>query len=176
MRPAFAATPARAAITLPNATRAVCATRPTPFFASSAFGSPIAAARMPTPAGAPAGAPNGAASVRMDVTVVVNDGEPIESALRRFKKEVTKSGHLYELRRRRYFETNTEKRLRKAASAKRKMRMARNMKRRPMKKPNLGKTEENSEAAPNAAEAAAPAPAAAIAAAPEAAASGSVVA
>jgi len=65
----------------------------------------------------------------MDVTVVVGDGEPIESAIRRFKKEVTKSGHLYELRRRRYFETNTEKRLRKSAAARRKARMARNMKR-----------------------------------------------
>lgn len=64
----------------------------------------------------------------MEVTIVVGDSEPIESALRRFKKDVTKSGHLYELRRRRYFETNTEKRLRKAAAAKRKARMARNMK------------------------------------------------
>ncbi len=69
-----------------------------------------------------------AAAVRMDVTVVVGDNEPIESAIRRFKKDVTRSGHLFELRRRRYFETNTEKRLRKAAAARRKARMARNMK------------------------------------------------
>lgn len=64
-------------------------------------------------------------SVRMDVTVVVGENEPIESAIRRFKKDVTKSGHLFELRRRRYFETATEKRLRKATAAKRKARIAR---------------------------------------------------
>lgn len=69
----------------------------------------------------------GAASVRMDVTVVVGDNEPIESALRRFKKDVTRSGHLFELRRRRYFETATEKRIRKAAASARKARIARNM-------------------------------------------------
>jgi small subunit ribosomal protein S21 len=62
----------------------------------------------------------------MDVTVIVGDNEPIESALRRFKKDVSKSGHLFELRRRRYFETATEKRIRKAAASKRKARMARN--------------------------------------------------
>lgn len=65
------------------------------------------------------------AKVRMDVTVVVGDNEPIEAAIRRFKKDVTKSGHLFELRRRRYFETATEKRLRKATAAKRKARIAR---------------------------------------------------
>lgn len=63
----------------------------------------------------------------MEVTVVVGDGEPIESALRRFKKEVMKSGHLFELKRRRYFETNTEKRLRKSAASKRKARIQRQM-------------------------------------------------
>lgn len=47
-------------------------------------------------------------------------------ALRRFKKDVSKSGHLFELRRRRYFETNTEKRIRKAAAARRKAKIARN--------------------------------------------------
>lgn len=46
-------------------------------------------------------------------------------AIRRFKKDVSKSGHLFELRRRRYFETNTEKRIRKAAAARRKAKMAR---------------------------------------------------
>ena len=63
----------------------------------------------------------------MEVTVVVGDNEPIESALRRFKKEVLKSGHLFELKRRRYFETNTEKRLRKSAQSKRKARISRQM-------------------------------------------------
>ena len=61
------------------------------------------------------------------MTVVVGDGEPIESALRRFKKEVSKSGHLFELRRRRYFETNTERKIRKAAAARRRARMFRQM-------------------------------------------------
>lgn len=89
----------------------------TPFFASSAFGAP-----MPTRAILP----QARAPVRMDVTIVVGDNEPVESALRRFKKDVTRSGHLFELRRRRYFETNTEKRIRKAAAARRKARMARN--------------------------------------------------
>ncbi|GAB0497988.1 hypothetical protein MMPV_009327 [Pyropia vietnamensis] len=69
----------------------------------------------------------GAATIRMDVTTVVGDGEPLESALRRFKKDVNKSGHLFELRRRRYFETTAEKRLRKHTQAQRKARMARNM-------------------------------------------------
>ncbi|KAK1864026.1 hypothetical protein I4F81_006577 [Pyropia yezoensis] len=53
----------------------------------------------------------------MDVTTVVGDSEPIESALRRFKKDVNKSGHLFELRRRRYFETTAEKRLRNLDAA-----------------------------------------------------------
>jgi len=70
---------------------------------------------------------SGAATIRMDVTTVVGDSEPIESALRRFKKDVNKSGHLFELRRRRYFETTAEKRLRKYTQAQRKARMARNM-------------------------------------------------
>lgn len=69
----------------------------------------------------------GAATIRMDVTTVVGDSEPIESALRRFKKDVNKSGHLFELRRRRYFETTAEKRLRKHMQSQRKARMARNM-------------------------------------------------
>jgi len=45
--------------------------------------------------------------------VDVGDGEPIESALRRFKREVSKSGHLMELRHRRYFENSQEKKKRK---------------------------------------------------------------
>jgi small subunit ribosomal protein S21 len=45
--------------------------------------------------------------------VEVGDSEPIESALRRFKREVNKSGHLMELRHRRYFENSQEKAKRK---------------------------------------------------------------
>ena len=47
------------------------------------------------------------------VKVVVGDGEPIESALRRFKREVSKSGHLMELRHKRYFENSQEEKKRK---------------------------------------------------------------
>jgi small subunit ribosomal protein S21 len=43
------------------------------------------------------------------VKVDVGDGEPIESALRRFKREVNKSGHLMELRHKRYFENSQER-------------------------------------------------------------------
>ena len=45
----------------------------------------------------------------VNIKVEVNDGEPIESALRRFKREINKSGHLMELRHRRYFENSQEK-------------------------------------------------------------------
>ena len=47
------------------------------------------------------------------IKVDVGDGEPIESALRRFKREVNKSGHLMELRHKRYFENSQEKKKRK---------------------------------------------------------------
>lgn len=43
------------------------------------------------------------------VKIDVGDGEPIESALRRFKREVNKSGHLIELRHKRYFENSQER-------------------------------------------------------------------
>jgi small subunit ribosomal protein S21 len=49
--------------------------------------------------------------------VDVGDGEPIESALRRFKREVNKSGHLMELRHKRYFENTQEKKKRKVKEA-----------------------------------------------------------
>ena len=52
-------------------------------------------------------------SLAVKIKVEVGDGEPIESALRRFKREVSKSGHLMELRHRRYFENSQEKRKRK---------------------------------------------------------------
>jgi len=65
----------------------------------------------------------------VDIAVAVNDGEPIEGALRRFKIAVSRSGHLMELRRRRTFESNNEKMIRKnkesmrnRSMAKRKMR------------------------------------------------------
>ena len=48
-------------------------------------------------------------ALSVKVKVQVGDGEPIESALRRFKREVNKSGHLMELRHKRYFENSQEK-------------------------------------------------------------------
>lgn len=55
--------------------------------------------------------PTTALSVK--IKVEVGDGEPIESALRRFKREVNKSGHLIELRHKRHFENSQEKKKRK---------------------------------------------------------------
>mmetsp|Transcript_6533 Transcript_6533/g.7247 ORF Transcript_6533/g.7247 Transcript_6533/m.7247 type:complete len:109 (+) Transcript_6533:113-439(+) len=51
----------------------------------------------------------------LDVNVKVNlgDSEPIESGLRRFKRAVSNSGHLMELRHKRYFENKQEKTKRK---------------------------------------------------------------
>jgi small subunit ribosomal protein S21 len=51
--------------------------------------------------------------LNVDVKINVGDGEPIESALRRFKREVNKSGHLMDLRHRRHFENSQEKKKRK---------------------------------------------------------------
>lgn len=54
--------------------------------------------------------------------VLVDDSEPIEKALRRFKKECQKSGILSELRRREYYEKPSVRRKRKEEAAKRKQR------------------------------------------------------
>eukprot|EP00587_Corethron_hystrix_P016798 CAMPEP_0113305966 /NCGR_PEP_ID=MMETSP0010_2-20120614/5404_1 /TAXON_ID=216773 ORGANISM="Corethron hystrix, Strain 308" /NCGR_SAMPLE_ID=MMETSP0010_2 /ASSEMBLY_ACC=CAM_ASM_000155 /LENGTH=76 /DNA_ID=CAMNT_0000160535 /DNA_START=228 /DNA_END=458 /DNA_ORIENTATION=- /assembly_acc=CAM_ASM_000155 len=55
----------------------------------------------------------------------VNEGEPIEMALRRFKREVNKSGHLMELRHRRHFENSVEKKKRKIVQARNRKRFER---------------------------------------------------
>mmetsp|Transcript_64438 Transcript_64438/g.104252 ORF Transcript_64438/g.104252 Transcript_64438/m.104252 type:complete len:149 (+) Transcript_64438:3-449(+) len=60
----------------------------------------------------------------VDITVRVNDGEPIEAALRRFKISCARSGHLMELKRRRQFETNNEKMIRKNKESMRNRSMA----------------------------------------------------
>lgn len=54
--------------------------------------------------------------------VVVGENEGIESALRRFKRQVSKAGILADVRRNRHFETPIEKRKRKAIAARRKRR------------------------------------------------------
>jgi ribosomal protein S21 len=51
------------------------------------------------------------------IKIAVGEGEPIESALRRFKREVNKSGHLMELRHKRFFENSQERKKRKVKEA-----------------------------------------------------------
>jgi len=61
-----------------------------------------------------------AALPTMDVERVVvepegrNGNEPVEKMLARFKRKVRNSGHIFVLRRKRQFESNTEKRIRKS--------------------------------------------------------------
>ena len=59
------------------------------------------------------------------VEVKVGEGEPIESALRRFKREVNKSGHLMDLRHKRYFENSQDRKKRKIVQARFRKRMER---------------------------------------------------
>jgi len=64
------------------------------------------------------------------VAVQVGEGEPVESALRRFKREVNKSGHLMELRHKRYFENSQEKKKRKVKEARMRKKFERMQRRR----------------------------------------------
>jgi small subunit ribosomal protein S21 len=54
--------------------------------------------------------------------VVLGENEGIDSALRRFKRQVSKAGILADVKYRRNFETPLEKRKRKAVAARRKKR------------------------------------------------------
>ena len=54
--------------------------------------------------------------------VVVGENEGIDSALRRFKREVSKAGIFPDIKRQRHFETPIEKRKRKAIARRRKRR------------------------------------------------------
>lgn len=54
--------------------------------------------------------------------VLVHEGEPIDGALRRFKKECQKAGIPAEVRRRKFYEKPSVKRKRKEEAAARKMR------------------------------------------------------
>mmetsp|Transcript_25991 Transcript_25991/g.37282 ORF Transcript_25991/g.37282 Transcript_25991/m.37282 type:complete len:113 (-) Transcript_25991:159-497(-) len=69
-------------------------------------------------------------ALNVDIMIEVNQGEPIDSALRRFKREVNKSGHLIDLRHKRYHESSQEKVKRKAAQARLRKRFERMQKRR----------------------------------------------
>lgn len=68
--------------------------------------------------------------LNVDIKVSVGDGEPIESALRRFKREVNKSGHLMELRHRKTFETPQLKKKRKVKEARMRIKFERMQRRR----------------------------------------------
>ena len=54
--------------------------------------------------------------------VVIGENEGIESALRRFKRQVSRDGILADIKKFRHFETPQEKRKRKAVVAQRKKR------------------------------------------------------
>ncbi|PSB02164.1 30S ribosomal protein S21 [Merismopedia glauca] len=54
--------------------------------------------------------------------VVLGENEGIDSALRRFKRQVSKAGILADVKKSRHFETPLEKRKRKAVAARRKRR------------------------------------------------------
>ena len=54
--------------------------------------------------------------------VVVGENEGIDSALRRFKREVSKAGIFPDMKRQRHFETPIEKRKRKEVARRRKKR------------------------------------------------------
>lgn len=56
--------------------------------------------------------------------VVVGENEGIDSALRRFKRAVSKAGIFPDVKRRRHFETPIEKRKRKAIARRRKKRFS----------------------------------------------------
>lgn len=55
--------------------------------------------------------------------VVLGENEGLESALRRFKRQVSRAGILADVKTHRHFETPLEKRKRKATAARRKKRM-----------------------------------------------------
>lgn len=54
------------------------------------------------------------------IGVILREGESIESALKRFKKECVNSGIQSEIKRREFFEKPSEKRKRKMEAARRK--------------------------------------------------------
>jgi small subunit ribosomal protein S21 len=86
----------------------------------------------------PPAAAGGSSSLHVKIKVEVGDSEPIESALRRFKREVNKSGHLMELRHRRYFENSQEKVKRKVREGRIRRKFERMQKRRQQSNGNGG--------------------------------------
>ncbi|KAL7468132.1 hypothetical protein ACHAXS_008354 [Conticribra weissflogii] len=74
--------------------------------------------------------PASSTELAVKIKIEVGEGEPIESALRRFKREVNKSGHLMELRHKRYFENSQDRKKRKIVQARNRKRLERMQKRR----------------------------------------------
>jgi len=64
------------------------------------------------------------------VVIGVGEGEPVESIIRRFKREVNKSGHLMDLRHKRHFENSQQRKKRKIVQARNIKRLERMNKRR----------------------------------------------
>ena len=58
--------------------------------------------------------------------VKIHDGESIESDLRRFKREVIKSGIILEVKKRKHHENKRQEKKRKKKDAKRKLSLMRN--------------------------------------------------
>jgi small subunit ribosomal protein S21 len=75
-------------------------------------------------------------SLNVKIKIEVGSNEPIESALRRFKRAVNKSGHLMELRHRRFFETPQESKKRKVKEARLRIKFERMQRRRMMNNNN----------------------------------------
>mmetsp|Transcript_26275 Transcript_26275/g.69048 ORF Transcript_26275/g.69048 Transcript_26275/m.69048 type:complete len:116 (-) Transcript_26275:127-474(-) len=68
---------------------------------------------------------SGIAPAMVHIKIDVSPEEPFEVALRRFKSEVLESGHLMEIRHRRYFESSKEKQIRRVKEAQRRRRLLR---------------------------------------------------
>lgn len=77
------------------------------------------------PASAPLTRSATSTALPVNIKVDVGEGEPIESALRRFKREVNKSGHLMDLRYKRYFENSQDRKKRKIVQKRFRVRMER---------------------------------------------------
>jgi len=78
---------------------------------------PISAARIDSVACPASGHPSGSQSGKQLTTVTPKLNEPVEVALRRFRRSIDNTGLLKELRARMAYETPTAKRKRKKATA-----------------------------------------------------------
>eukprot|EP00752_Nemacystus_decipiens_P008229 g7358.t1 len=99
---------------------------------------PAGLARNAGPALAPSSQPapsrsSGASAVgALNVKIVLGEEENVEAALMRFRRTVSRSGHLQELRWKRHFETTAERKKRKFAENRRKERIQRSRERKAM--------------------------------------------